>query len=176
MFRQLFDSLQSGDKKGFDAAFPACYEKLRYLAYGLMKNSEDARDAVNEVFEKILSFHRDGRLTEVKDPDGWVVTVTRNHCLSRLKVVSNRARIVRENVEPHLTETTSGEVMLPLIIGDIQNCLDASFTPREASVWRLLTVEYMDRPEICEQLGISDNRLRAYFTEIKRKVKKCIGK
>jgi RNA polymerase sigma factor (sigma-70 family) len=62
------------------------YERYTHLMYGLcmnyLKNSEDAKDAVMEIFEFLI---QKLKYSEVRNFRSWIYTVSRNHCLMRLR-------------------------------------------------------------------------------------------
>jgi RNA polymerase sigma-70 factor (ECF subfamily) len=62
------------------------FQRYAHLLFGVcmkyLKNDERAKDAVMEVFEKVLT---DMRRHDVEDFRPWIYTVTKNHCLMGLR-------------------------------------------------------------------------------------------
>jgi RNA polymerase sigma-70 factor (ECF subfamily) len=73
---------QSGNKE----AFGLLYSRYAHLVFGLcikyLKNEEQSRDAVNEIFEKILNVSSE---KEIKFFKSWLYKVSQNFCLMQLR-------------------------------------------------------------------------------------------
>lgn len=68
------------------------YGRYMQLVFGsclkYYKNSADAEDAVMEIYEKLVIKTRS---SEIKYFKSWLFTVTRNHCLEKLRKISTRS-------------------------------------------------------------------------------------
>jgi RNA polymerase sigma factor (sigma-70 family) len=90
---------QGGDMKDlgqlYDPYMPMVYGVcLKYL-----KNREESRDAVMQIFEKLTTTLRTHEVTHFKS---WLYVTTRNHCLMQLR--SNKGRKFEE-IGANLMET-----------------------------------------------------------------------
>lgn len=85
------------------------YERYAHLIYGLslkyFKNSEDAEDAVMEIFELLIKKLKDA---EVRNFKAWIYTVSKNYCLMRLraeKLKRSRFDSVEKNKDSEIMES-----------------------------------------------------------------------
>lgn len=62
------------------------FEKYTHLVFGVcmkyLKDEDDAKDAVMQIFEKLLIDLKKHEITQFK---GWLHTVAKNHCLMQLR-------------------------------------------------------------------------------------------
>src|SRR6187549_3181011 len=62
------------------------YSRYMSLVYGVclkyLKDREEGRDAVMQIFEKLVSLLREHEITNFK---GWLYATSRNHCLMQLR-------------------------------------------------------------------------------------------
>lgn len=72
------------------------YKRYSHLVFGVclkyLKNEEDARDAVIQLFEKLMEDLKDHDIKRFKP---WLHTVARNHCLMKLRKLKTERK--REN-------------------------------------------------------------------------------
>lgn len=85
----------------YDGAYMGIlFQRYTHLLFGLcmkyLKSEERAKDAVMEVFEKVLT---DLRKHDVEDFRPWIYTVTKNHCLMGLR--SEKAQNARHDGYTH---------------------------------------------------------------------------
>lgn len=70
------------------------YERHAGQVYGrcrfLLKNEDDARDAVQDVFLKAMD-HGDGFRSEAQ-PSTWLIRIATNHCLNVIRAQRNKTR------------------------------------------------------------------------------------
>jgi len=111
--------LETGDKHFFGVLF----QRYTHLVFGAcmkyLKNKDESEDAVMDIFEKLMG---ELKAHEVRNFKGWIYTVSRNHCLMKLRKekqmqMTNQPDkldgIVVEMPEPmHLNSTMEKEVEL----------------------------------------------------------------
>ena len=84
--------------------------KLFRLAFALLANRQEAEDAVQEVYLKMWDMRND--LTKYKSTEALMVTITRNHCLDKLKAKKNKAISINQvfnqpdSVDPEISSET----------------------------------------------------------------------
>ena len=80
---QLVDKSKRGDMEAFGMLIKRHEKGVYNLAYRMLKNVEDARDAAQEIFLKVFaslnSFRGESRFTT------WLYRIATNECINRLK-------------------------------------------------------------------------------------------
>ena len=73
--------------------------KLFRLSLSILNNRDDAEDAVQEVYIKIWKMHE--KLNNLKNIEAFMMTVTRNQCIDKLKSKRNRFLSLHDNIAKH---------------------------------------------------------------------------
>lgn len=127
------------------------YRRLYSMARGILGGDEDARDAVNEAFAKLL-------FSKTKVGDGeetrFLAVCVRNICLNMVKHKSIHERFERmcfaserfNDYDDGYWRDTADEVM---------NIVNSLFTERMRCIFRLRFVDGMKYDEIAAELGVS---------------------
>lgn len=93
-------AMAQGDKDALAAFYHAAREGVYAFALSLLKNAHDAEDATQDTFVSVWqSAHQ---YQSQGKPMAWVLTVTRNLCLKKLRERQKLADIPREDWEPWL--------------------------------------------------------------------------
>ncbi|MSP73415.1 MAG: sigma-70 family RNA polymerase sigma factor [Myxococcales bacterium] len=78
---ELVDRVRAGDRKAFRYVYDRNRERVYRVALGMLRNPEDAMDAVQEVFCRVHN-----RMADFKGESAlstWLVRVTVNHCIDK---------------------------------------------------------------------------------------------
>jgi RNA polymerase sigma-70 factor, ECF subfamily len=90
-------ALRGNPETRFEELYAACQPRVYRTCLAILRNADDAAEATQEVFSRVLPL-----LTELREPHVWLQTVARNYCLDQL-----RRQKVRGNGPP-LDEDTPG--------------------------------------------------------------------
>jgi RNA polymerase sigma factor (sigma-70 family) len=162
----------------FDTAYIGIlFQRYAHLLFGVcmkyLGNEERAKDAVMEVFEKVISELRRHDVEEFKP---WIYTVTRNHCLMGLrseKVTNERhsnythyLRAIVESDEPlHLNgQRIEAEDRA------LNQAIDTLNDGQRQCV-RLFYFEQMSYEEIAASTGFSLKQVKSHLQNGKRNLK-----
>ena len=106
----LIQQLRSGDGKGSEQLYELYYERVYALTYGILQNSADAQDAVQQTFIRVFQ-----KIPTLKDDtafNGWLMKIAQNESLKLLK--SRKPSIsIDDCTEAELSEPNYDERMLP---------------------------------------------------------------
>jgi RNA polymerase sigma-70 factor (ECF subfamily) len=149
--------------------------KLLMVAYKYLQNTQEAKDVVMDVFEKLIHLNNEKRKTIVPDSiDGftaWLVTITKNYCFDILKhknvVAQYQSALV--NVEP-LTQPDADRIWDKQTIDNVINKLQGS----EKEVASMHYSGY-SHDEIAGKLKVSYNTVRNQLSSAKKKIRKYIS-
>ena len=134
----------------------------------MLKNREDAEDAMQDVY---LSIHRSAHLyTPMVRPMEWIMTVTKNICISKLRA--------RNKFNPLSDEDK------PIAFPDISRSEDRMLlnealkilTDEERKVIILKTVAQLKHREIATVLGIPQATVRSKYRRALKKLKQYLTK
>lgn len=143
-------------------------DKLFHMAYKILAEREDAEDAVQEVLLKL--WHTRDSLGSYDNVAAFATTVTKNHCLDRLKTKKRTDSLdeihqLREsNDNPHLQlERKNTEEVLRWIIQQLP--------PLQQEIIRMKDMEEYEIDEIAEITGTRPDAIRVNLSRARKKVR-----
>lgn len=151
------------------------YNRYTHLVYAIcmkyLKNKEESKDAVMQIFEKLLD---DLKKHDVKYFRGWLYMVTRNHCLMKLRKDRPTIDIQSANgnfegfveSEEALHHTQEGELELDSLEEGMRNLNEAQRVCLE--LFYLKEKTYNDVAEIT---GYSLNQVKSHIQNGKRNLR-----
>lgn len=157
------------------AALGRLYEPYIPLVYGValkyLKDEERSKDAVMQIFEKLISKIKLHRIDYFKS---WLYTLSKNHCLMELRQDKTKAVILEDDFVDfapfmHLTEKEQTEAQLMAM----EACLEALNTEQRKSI----TLFYLDEKcyaEVAQETGYELKKVKSYIQNGKRNLKICI--
>jgi RNA polymerase sigma factor (sigma-70 family) len=152
----------------FKAAVLPMREYLFVTAKKMLYEEDDAEDAVQEVLLKLWSV-RDS-LMKYDNVEAFVTTVTKNHCLDKLKLkkrteelTENVLLIQAEDTPYELTEQLDTRVALERIIG--------ALPPLQREIIRMKDMEEYEVEEIAEITGTKPEAVRMNLSRARKKVR-----
>jgi RNA polymerase sigma factor (sigma-70 family) len=146
------------------------------LVYGVclkyLKNREDARDAVMQVFEKLVDSLRQH---DVEHFRGWLYVLARNHCLMQLRAAKGK---FHEDVSDHgmeniLTLHPDDEPELEQNLSKLEKCLATLATEQQQCV-KMFFLEDKCYKDISESTGFELNKVKSHIQNGKRNLKICM--
>jgi len=160
-----------------DPVFAAeLYQRHTHLVYGTclkyLKNEEDSKDAVMQIFEKILQALK---TQQVQKFESWLYVLVKNYCLMELRNQKLRAgKIVGQDVTelPVASEESNPEAAL---LHERQlNLLESGLgqIPEEQRI--CLDLFYLQKKcyqEISQLTGFEINKVKSYIQNGKRNLK-----
>lgn len=143
-------------------------DKLFHMAYKILAEREDAEDAVQEVLLKL--WHTRDSLGSYDNVAAFATTVTKNHCLDRLKTKKRTDSLdeihqFRESYDnPHLQlERKDTEEVLRWIIQQLP--------PLQQEIIRMKDMEEYEIDEIAEITGTRPDAIRVNLSRARKKVR-----
>lgn len=158
------------------------YTRYSHLVYiicgGWLKNEEDRKDAVMEIFEKLMESLRQKNIDNFKP---WLATVTKNYCITKLRKRSYRAQFAQEvedfekfvegveNDDPkrHIsraveeTQHQALEAALKKLSDAQRECIELFYGENEGKSYK----------EIVKITGFSEKEVKSHIQNGKRKLK-----
>ena len=155
--------------KTFEHLFKDSYPLMYRLAFSMVENADDAKDAVNQVFTQMWR----GK-PKVSDDSvrGYLLAATRNQCLHIL-----RQRQLQRKLEDELqrnTETYQNEEREELL-QELQQVIDNNLTEQDKRVLHLHYDEEMTYAETATVLGISSAAVNKHITRSLAKIRETLN-
>ena len=154
-------------KKQDKASFERLYQEWGHLVYGTclkyLKNKEDARDAVTDIFEKLWFEIPKQQVSHWKS---WLFAVTKFHCLMQIRAKKAKYQNLTENPWDDADDITYKEpwwaaidIAVVHLKADQQKCIQRFF-------WEGLTYE-----QIAQTEGITLNAVKSHIQNGKRNMR-----
>ncbi len=165
---------KSGDNAAFDQIIVRRQRRVIALAWRMLGNPEDARDAAQETFLRV--YKHLSRFDPAQDFSGWLYRITVNVCrdLAR-KRRSNQASLeaeieagkIAEPASPHNTEAAT---LLAQEQAILRRAL-ATLSEKERAAIVLRDLEGLPTEEVARILGSSPTTVRSQISSARVKIK-----
>ncbi len=142
-------------------------DKLYRLAKRLLVSSEEAEDAVQEVYLKLWK-GRD-RMENYSNPEAFAMTMTKNYCLDRLKSKqASNLKIVHSNYQhsdnlQHKVELNDGVQLVFKLMETLPE--------KQRMVMQLRDIEQFEFNEISEMLDLNETAIRVNLSRARKTVR-----
>lgn len=163
-------------RNGDVALLGALYEPYMDMVFGIcfkyLREEEECKDAVMQIFEKLVS---DLRQHEVSNFKSWLHSVARNHCLMKLRV--SRVAIGQGSQEDQIQEleaVSNDEVFtLDGQLDALDGCLQKLVNEQRVSI-ELFYLQNKCYRDIAGETGFEIGKVKSYIQNGKRNLKICM--
>jgi RNA polymerase sigma-70 factor (ECF subfamily) len=154
------------------------YNRYMSMVYGAclkyLKDREESRDAVMQIFEKLIVTLKEHEVTHFKS---WLFTTARNHCLMQLR--SRKGKNFEEISPFHMETNTDAhqeeEIDLETNLSKLEKCMNTLNAEQKACV-DLFYLKQKCYKEIIESTGYDDTKVKSYIQNGKRNLKICMNR
>jgi len=172
--KQVIESLKQGDCEAFDRLFRGYNQRLYYFALSILKNREDARDVVQEVFLRVF------RNVDSINPDcsfkSYLFTISYN-----IIVDTMRKKLSAQQFRDYLVKNAIQEES-PVAREVEFNELNTLYTdaieklpPQRKKIYKLHRFESLSYEEIATNLGISVHTVKSQMNKALSFIRNKIG-
>lgn len=161
----IFRHKRRSSDEEFDELFRSSYPSLYRYAYSLLRNEDDSRDVVSEVFVKLLEKKPKATLTI-----GYLMAMVHNRALDKLKQqkVENEARQrLLQDYKLFLEADELKEERLKAILQFVENEL----TPQTQRILRMCYAEKKSYKEVAAELDISVQAVNKHISQALKKLR-----
>ncbi|WP_347374668.1 RNA polymerase sigma factor [Aequorivita sp. Q41] len=155
------------DRTEFIAIVMPFKDKLYRLAKRILTSTDEAEDAVQEVFLKLWKGKKN--IENYKNPEAFAITMTKNYCLDRLKSKqASNLKIVHsnyqtsENIEKNI-EANDGVAIVFKIMETLPE--------QQKIVLQLRDVEQFEFSEIAKMLDSNETAIRVALSRARKTVR-----
>lgn len=157
------------DLEGFKKRVIPMGDKLFRFALQYLRKREEAEDAVQEVLIKL--WNRRDSLEEYRSLEAFAMTVTKNHCLDKLKAkktysLEDQSVYIAEKEE----HTPFDELNVADTVKQVESII-SELPEQQREIIHLRDVEGMEFSEISEITGLDLNLIRVNLSRARKKVR-----
>lgn len=146
-------------------------DRFYRVAYHLLESRDDAEDAVQELYLKILSIP--GKLVYVRDPAAYGITLLKNICIDLIRRrESRKAEQLEELMETDAfgpDRKMTGKETLKRVMEEMRKLPE-----KQAMVLRMRALEGLEYDEIASRTGLSQVNIRVLISMARKTLKKRI--
>ena len=153
-------------KRIIEQLFTDCRQRMLAVARLMLKNDDDANDAVSDVFFKLT----EGMLRVPADhPENYLMATVRNLCLDRIRLMT-----LHERLERRITLSDNDQAYGESERERIAEMIDYAERTFSKQTWRVFQLRFDEGllyREIAERLGISEVAVYKHLAEALKKLK-----
>ena len=142
------------------------------VAYHILESKEDAEDAVQELYLKLIK--TPDRFSNIKDPAAYGITILRNICID---IIRRRERRRSEELQEFtIAEDSSPDKAaaekdkLRILIHEIDR-----LPQKQSKVLKMRAIEGLEYDEISQRTGLSQVNIRVLISIARKTLKKNLG-
>lgn len=160
------------NQKEFLETVLPCKDKLYRLAKRLLVSSDEAEDAVQEVFLKLWNGRE--KIENYRSPEAFAITMTKNYCLDRLKSrQASNLKIVHNNYQnsENIERTVEGNEGVELVCKIME-----TLPEKQKMIMQLRDIEQFEFLEIAQMLEINETAIRVSLSRARKTVREQLIK
>jgi len=156
------------------------FERYSHLVYGLclkhLKNEAESKDAVINIFEKLMT---DLKKHDVKYFKSWLYMVSKNHCLMFLR---NKQSQVKRELDVIRAETSRLEIvddymekqeLKEMKLSSLEEAIEG-LNPEQKQCIKLFYLQEMCYNDVADETGFTLNQVKSYIQNGKRNLKNIL--
>ncbi|SFV27078.1 RNA polymerase sigma factor [Thermoflavifilum thermophilum] len=155
------------------------FERYMHLVLGVcikyLKNMEDARDAAQQIFMKVM---QEADHTQIQYFKGWLYQVTKNYCLMQLRGKSSADWLKQDENDTQWVVSPEDDEELLLKneqLNQLEEALQQLNEPQQTCI-RLFYLEKHSYQEIAEITGYTLMQVKSYIQNGKRNLRIMLEK
>jgi len=157
----LVSRIQQGDEVAFTLFFERYHSNMYLAAYHLLRDEDDARDAVQELFCDV--WQRSDRIDITRNIKGYLYTILRNRILTAM----SRSKYVDDYINSYIAferqfEASTEETVL---VRELEQLLEEKvdqLPPKMRKVYELSWHHQLSNKEIAERMSISEGTVKQH--------------
>ena len=156
-------------RQEFEHLFKDNYPHMYRMAFSMVENADDAKDAVHQVFTQMWRSKPQVARESVR---GYLLAATRNQCLHLL-----RSRQLQRQMEDELRQdmALNESEERQELLQQLQQVIEDNLTEQDRRVLRLHYEEDMTYSETAKVLGISASAVNKHITRSLSKIRKNLN-
>lgn len=148
-------------------------DRFYRVAYHILESQEDAEDAVQELYLKLIK--TPDKLSNIQDPAAYGITMLRNICID---IIRRREKLKSEELHEYMIADASSpdkvateKDKLRILIHEIDK-----LPQKQSMVLKMRTIEGLEYDKISQRTGLSQVNIRVLISIARKTLKKnlCI--
>lgn len=171
---EMIGQMAQGDRAAFERLYSATSAKLFGVCLRFLNNRAEAEDALQDAFVKIWR-NADRYRANGLSPMTWLITVTRNLCIDRLR--ARKARLGDMDEVAEMADSAPGPEAQAIAASDrarIVHCMDG-LDPDKALAVRRAYLEGHTYQDLSEELNVPLNTIRTWLRRSLMRLKECLS-
>ena len=155
-------------KQEFERLFKDSYPHMYRMAFSMVENADDAKDAVHQVFAQVWKAKPQIANDSIR---GYLLAAIRNQCLHIL-----RSRQLQRQMEEELQRETAASESEECedLLQQLQQVIDDNLTEQDRRVLNLHYDDEMTYEETATVLGISASAVNKHITRSLAKIRQTL--
>jgi len=173
----VIERAKGGDMAAFEQIIEHHQRRVITTAWRMLGNSEDARDAAQEVFLRMYKYLRGFRSDQ--DFAAWLYRIVINVCRDHARIRSRHSGFASFEVEQELGSfdslASTGNIESEMIQAQQRAMIDQALdtlSKKERAAIVLRDLEGMSTEKVAEVLGSSQTTVRSQISSARAKIKK----
>lgn len=169
---ELIARFKSGEQQTLGVLFTRYMSLVYGTSLKYLKDRDEAKDAVMQVFEKLNQTLHQHEVTSFKS---WLYVSTRNHCLMQIR--ARKGKETRE-ITPNLMESDyvlhlENEPEMEENLGKLEKCI-AELVMEQQRCVRLFYIDEKCYKDVADETGFDMNQVKSYIQNGKRNLRLCM--
>lgn len=147
-------------------------DRFYRVAYHILESQEDAEDAVQELYLKLIK--SPAKFSETQDPAAFGITILRNICID---IIRRREKRKSEELHEYMIADESSpdkaaaeKDKLRVLIQEI-----GRLPQKQSMVLKMRTIDGLEYEEIAQRTGLSQVNIRVLISIARKTLKKNLG-
>lgn len=147
-------------------------DRFYRVAYHILESEEDAEDAVQELYLKLIK--TPDKISNIQEPAAFGITILRNICID---IIRRREKRRSEELHEYMIADISGpdkvaddKDKLKILIHEIDR-----LPQKQSIVLKMRTIDGLEYEEISQRTGLSQVNIRVLISIARKTLKKNLG-
>ena len=147
-------------------------DRFYRVAYHILESQEDAEDAVQELYLKLIKIP--DKLSNIQDPAAYGITMLRNICID---IIRRREKLKSEELHEYMIADASSpdkavteKDKLRILIHEIDR-----LPQKQSTVLKMRAIDGLEYDEISQRTGLSQVNVRVLISIARKTLKKNLG-
>ena len=147
-------------------------DRFYRVAYHILESQEDAEDAVQELYLKLIK--TPDKILNIQEPAAFGITILRNICID---IIRRREKRRSEELHEYMIADSSGpdkvaddKDKLRILIHEIDR-----LPQKQSIVMKMRTIDGLEYDEISQRTGLSQANIRVLISIARKTLKKNMG-